>query len=135
MDEFQEPQEFLVAMTAIVLRDHRSAGDVEGSEQARGAMPHIVVCHPCRCCRHDRKSGSRRSIACICDFSSTASTRALSGGAMYKPTTSRTLSTNCGSVDSFHVSTACGFNPNARQIRETADCDIPIAEATDRVDQ
>jgi hypothetical protein len=40
---------------------------------------------------------------------------------MYRPTTSRTLSTNCGSADSFQVSIACGFNPNARQIRETAD--------------
>jgi hypothetical protein len=44
------------------------------------------------------------------------------------------LSTNSGSVDSFQVSIACGFSPNARQIRETADCDIPVAAAIDRVD-
>jgi hypothetical protein len=47
----------------------------------------------------------------------------------------RTLSMNCGSVDSFHVSTRCGLSPNARQIREIADCDIPVAVAIDRVDQ
>jgi hypothetical protein len=45
------------------------------------------------------------------------------------------LSTNCGSVDSFQVCTACGLSPNARQIRDTADCDIPVADAIDRVDQ
>ena len=42
---------------------------------------------------------------------------------------------NCGSVLSFHVSTTCGFSPNARQIRETVDCDSPDSAAIDRVDQ
>ena len=42
---------------------------------------------------------------------------------------------NCGSVLSFQVSTTCGFRPNARQIRETADCDMPDDLAIDRVDQ
>ena len=42
---------------------------------------------------------------------------------------------NSGSVDSFHVSTMCGLRPNARQIRDTADWDMPSALAIDRVDQ
>ena len=42
---------------------------------------------------------------------------------------------NCGSADSFQVCTRCGLSPNARQIREIADCDIPVAVAIDRVDQ
>ena len=42
---------------------------------------------------------------------------------------------NCGSVDSFQVSTMCGLRPNARQIRETADWDMPCDLAIDRVDQ
>jgi hypothetical protein len=46
-----------------------------------------------------------------------------------------TLSTNCGSVDSFQVCTAWGLSPNARQIRDTVDCDMPVAAAIDRVDQ
>lgn len=79
--------------------------------------------------------GAVRSSACICDFSSTHSTIALSGGSRYNPTTSRTLSMNNGSVDSFHVSTRCGCRPNARQIREIAVWDIPVAAAIDRVDQ
>ena len=54
---------------------------------------------------------------------------------MYRPTTSRTLSMNCGSVDSFQVSTKCGLSPNARQIREIDDCDRPVALAMPRVDQ
>jgi hypothetical protein len=51
------------------------------------------------------------------------------------PTTSRTLVTNCGSVGSFQVSTMCGLRPNARQIRETADCDTPSASAIERAYQ
>jgi hypothetical protein len=39
------------------------------------------------------------------------------------------------SADSFHVCTAWGLRPNARQIRETADWDIPADRAIDRVDQ
>ncbi|OAA20137.1 hypothetical protein UG55_108151 [Frankia sp. EI5c] len=42
---------------------------------------------------------------------------------------------NCGSVESFHVSTRCGFNPKARHIRDTVDCDNPLAFAIDRDDQ
>jgi hypothetical protein len=42
---------------------------------------------------------------------------------------------NCGSVLSFHVSTACGFRPKARQIRDTDDCDSPVSAAIARVDQ
>src|SRR5205814_126543 len=61
--------------------------------------------------------GAVRSSAWICDFSSTASTIAPSGGARYSPTMSRTLSMNSGSVDSFQLSTRCGLSPNARQIR------------------
>jgi hypothetical protein len=37
----------------------------------------------------------------ICDFSSTHRTSAFSGGLVYRPTTSRTLLMDCGSVDSF----------------------------------
>jgi hypothetical protein len=34
---------------------------------------------------------------------------------------SRTLSINCGSGESLNASACCGFKPNARQIRLTAD--------------
>jgi hypothetical protein len=42
---------------------------------------------------------------------------------------------NCGSVDSFQVSTKWGLSPDARQIRLIAVCDRPVASAIDRVDQ
>ena len=41
---------------------------------------------------------------------------------------------NWGSLDSLNVSTRCGFNPNARQIRLTADWDMPSL-AIERVEQ
>ncbi|GCD40249.1 hypothetical protein OEIGOIKO_08106 [Streptomyces chrestomyceticus JCM 4735] len=42
---------------------------------------------------------------------------------------------NNGSVDSLNVCVRCGARANARQIRETADCDMPVAAAIDLVDQ
>jgi hypothetical protein len=54
---------------------------------------------------------------------------------MYKPTTSRTLSTNWGSSDSLKVSVSQGLSPNACHIRPTDDGDIPTVLARSRVDQ
>lgn len=79
--------------------------------------------------------GWGRSRAWICDFSSTQNTRARSGGSRHRPTTSWTLSTKYGSVDNLKVCDRCGCRPNARQIRDTDDCDRPISFAIDRVDQ
>ena len=68
-------------------------------------------------------------------FSSTQNTMARSGGFMYNPTRSRTLSMNNGSVDNLNVSSIHGLSPNAFQIRATVGWDIPVAVATPRVDQ
>src|SRR6185369_1766194 len=114
VDELEEPEELLVAVPAVGLRDHRPAADVVGRTGRHGAV---------------------RSRAWIWDFSSTARTSACSGGFRYRPTTSRTLAMNSGSVLSFHVSTTCGLSPNARQIRETDDCDSPLSPAIDLVVQ
>ena len=46
---------------------------------------------------------------------------------------SRTFSTNIGSLDSLNVSWRCGCNPKARQMRETAVCESPVALAIVRV--
>jgi hypothetical protein len=40
-----------------------------------------------------------------------------------------------GSVDSLKVSDRCGCRPNARQIRDTDDCEKPFSFAIDCVDQ
>jgi hypothetical protein len=42
---------------------------------------------------------------------------------------------NRGPAGNFRVSTKWGLRPEARQIREIADCDMPVAAAIDRVDQ
>jgi len=42
---------------------------------------------------------------------------------------------NSGSVDSFQLWMMCGLRPKARQIRETADWDMPADRAIDRVGQ
>ncbi len=41
---------------------------------------------------------------------------------------------NCGSVDNLKSSIRCGFNPNVRQIRDTAVWFNPTLAAIDRVD-
>lgn len=80
-------------------------------------------------------TGAERSRAWIWDFSSTQSTSALSGGSRYNPTTSRTLSTNCGSLLILNVSTRCGCSRNAFQIRPTVDLLSPHSAAINARDQ
>src|SRR5262245_66678616 len=46
-------------------------------------------------------------------------TIAFSGGFMYRPTTSTSLSSNFGSPDTLNVSTRCGLRPRFDQIRCT----------------
>ena len=59
--------------------------------------------------------------------SSTHSTTAASGGLRYRPMTSKTFSTNSGSLDSLKESARCGLSSNARQIRPIVDLDQPAA--------
>src|SRR5215469_8779750 len=66
-------------------------------------------------------------------FSSTHRTTARSGGFRYKPTMSRTFSTNCGSLENLKFSTRCGCSPKARQIRTMAVCERPVFCAIIRV--
>jgi hypothetical protein len=62
-----------------------------------------------------------RSSAWICDFSSTYRTTArVVGGAKYKPTMSRTLSMNSGSLDSECFVAVRLQGERARQIRVMA---------------
>src|SRR6478735_3946981 len=76
-----------------------------------------------------------RSSACTDDFSSMHSTIAFSGGFTYSPTTSINFSSKRGSVDNLNVSTRCGFNPRADQIRCTVAGDTPTRSAIVRHDQ
>src|ERR1700749_3128733 len=65
------------------------------------------------------KPGWVRSSSWIWLFSSTERTTAWAGGSTYRPTTSRSLSTNRGSVESLNCFTRCGCRPCARQMRWT----------------
>src|ERR1700689_4549449 len=81
----------------------------------------------------ERQNRLVRSRACTCDFSSTHSTMACSGGFRYRPTMSRTFSTSHGSVDSLNVPLRCGCSPKLRQMRTTALWLSPTSFARDRV--
>src|SRR3954467_6699519 len=80
-------------------------------------------------------AGWDRASAWTCDFSSTHSTTAPSGGFRYSPTTSNTLSTNSGSLDSLNVSARCGFASNAFQIRPIVEGESPLRWAIFARDQ
>ena len=43
VDDLEEAQELLVAVLAVGLSDHRSAGDLQGGEQAGGAVADVVM--------------------------------------------------------------------------------------------
>src|SRR6476646_3840928 len=76
-----------------------------------------------------------RSRAWIWLFSSMHNTIAFSGGFKYSPTTSMSLSSNFGSVDTLKVSTRCGAKPRSDQIRCTVAGLTPTCLAIVRHDQ
>src|SRR6478735_4937161 len=80
-------------------------------------------------------AGCDLARAWTCDFSSTQSTTAASGGFRYRPTTSYTFSTNIGSLDSLNPSVRCGLSSNACQIRPIVDGERPDFLAIDVRDQ
>ncbi len=129
VDSFQEAQEFL-------LIDWRLAGGyIQSGEKRRGPVAHVIMTLAGRSARSQREDWPC-PIQCLnLTFSSTHNTSARSGGFRYRPTMSRTFSTKNGSEDTLNVSTRWGCNENARHMRETADCDNPLACAMVRVDQ
>ena len=56
-------------------------------------------------------------------------TIAYSGGSKYSPMTSRTFSTNSGSLESLNIYWRCGCKPKTRQMRVTVVCDEAISRA------
>jgi transposase InsO family protein len=62
-------------------------------------------------------------------------TTALSGGAKYKPTTSRILVSSSGSVENLNVSTRQGCSFHLRQILATVAKEIPRWSPSSRADQ
>ena len=98
VDQVEEAAELLGAMPRRHLRDHLAGGDVERGVEVGGAVADVVVgAAAAGTPGISGSTGAVRSSAWICDFSSTHSTTAASGGLRYSPTMSLTLSMNCGS--------------------------------------
>src|SRR3954447_7211463 len=131
----QELAELAGPVASVQRPDHLAAGHVEGGEQRGGAGPDVVVSSPLGHPGIIGSTGAVRFSAWIWLFSSTHSTSARSGGSRYSPTTSRTLSTNSGSLLSLKVFTRCGLSWKPRQIRPTVDRDSPLSAAIEARDQ
>lgn len=92
-----------------------------------------------RCGARGPSAGSAGTVrsgqAWICDFSSTARTRACSGRDMYRSTTSRTYAMNSGSVLRFQDPTRWGLGRRPARSGRPRTGDRPVSAAIDRVDQ
>jgi hypothetical protein len=117
VDAGQKAAELDGAVPAGQIGDHLARGHIQGGVQVGGAMAGVVMGGPLGVPGSSGSTGAVRSSACTWVFSSTHRTRAAWGGLRYSPTMSRTLSMNCGSVESLNASVRCGLSPNARQIR------------------
>jgi hypothetical protein len=70
----------------VIARATGAGFDIQRGEQRRCALPHVIVRAAFDVARSQRQDRGRAIQAWICDFSSTQSTRARSGGARYRPT-------------------------------------------------
>ena len=94
----KEDEELLMAMPVVELRHDRSIEYVECGKEVNRPVPLIFLEEGRRRVGVERRTVWLLSGACIPIFSSTQTTTALSGGFMYRPTTSVTLLLNLGSV-------------------------------------
>ena len=55
VDVVQEGEEFLVAVTALTLRQYLAGGYIQGGKQGRGAVAHVFVRHPLKVAQPHRQ--------------------------------------------------------------------------------
>jgi hypothetical protein len=134
-DLAEEGQELGVAVAGVAGVDHLAGGHFQWGEQGGGAVPDVVVVRFSGSSGRSGRIGAVRSKAWTCDFSSTESTIAFSGGCRYRSTTSLTLASSCGSVENLNVSVRQGCRPHLRQILLTQTWEIPSWSAISRLDQ
>lgn len=82
-----------------------------------------------------RQDGLGAVRAWICDFSSTQTTTAFSGGLRYSPTTSVSLASSCGSVENLKSSRRQGCSPHLCQTSMMLAVETPSSAASSRDDQ
>jgi hypothetical protein len=88
VDPDQELLELRCPVPAVQGTDDLAGGDVERGEQGGQPVADVVVVRRSGMPGIIGSTGWERSSAWICDFSSTDSTTAPSGGSKYRPTTS-----------------------------------------------
>ncbi len=131
----EDVQKLLCTAALIAFSAHRAGCDIQRGKKRSRSVANVRM-RPSLGHTGGHWQDGLLSIQCrICDFSSKHRTIARLGGDMYSPTTSCTLSTNKGSVDSLKVSNRCGCRPKAFQIRRIVVCEYPVSAAMDRIDQ
>src|SRR5450755_1407322 len=133
VNRIEKLSELQAAMPPVEFPDHRAGLHIESGKQRSRAMPRIIV-SPALHLAGTHRQQRLRAIQCLdLTFSSTHKTNARSGGSIYRPTISRTLSMNSGSLDSLNVSLRCGCSAKACQMRPTVLRLRPACLAKDRV--
>ena len=129
----QEPHKLLTAVAPPALSDHDAIQDPQRGIQRRRPMPNVIVRLPLG---HPRAEGQHRSRPIErlnpALLVHTEDHRPC-GGFRYSPTTSRSRSTKCGSVDSLNRPTRCGCSPCCRQILRMVPSLSPCAFARGRL--
>jgi len=97
--ELEEGEGLAVAVPREALVGHLAGGDLQRCEQGGGPVPHIIVGAPLGAARAERQVRGGASKRLDLALSSTQTTMARSGGSRDRPTTSRTLASSWGSVE------------------------------------
>ncbi len=119
VDVAEERDEILRAMLRLAAREDLARRDVQRGEEIERAVAQVVVGLPLGLPDVHRQDRLRALERLDLGFLVEREHHRIVGGFMYSPTTSRTLSTSCGSGDILNDSVTCGLRPNVRQMRPT----------------
>jgi hypothetical protein len=133
IDVVEELQELLVPVPPVALADDLPGGDVQGGEQGRGSVADVVVGAPLGLGRGHRQD----RLGAVESLDLTLLVDRQDDGSLWRgqvqPDDIPDLLHEVRVGGQLERVGAVGFNLNARQIRLTADWDIPAASAIPRV--
>ena len=132
VETLEETEKLLVALPAHALRDHRALQHVQRSEQRRRPVALVVVGHRSRAAALERQARLGPVQSLDLALLVHAQHKRVLGRIPVQATTSRSFSTNLGSLLSLNVLTRWGFSPCATQMRWTAAGLMPWARAIER---
>ena len=131
----QELLELDRAVSAVQRPDHLAGAEVQGGVEARSAVALVVVRRALGQARPHRQDRRRAVQRLDLGLLVHAQHDGALGRVQVEADDVSDLGHELRIAASLNVSARCGWSPNARQIRCTADCVSPTSAAIERVDQ